>query len=346
MDPFGRFYLDKEKDIIVDLYRDGDALSYVLRTPNHNTGNLITNLAKLCDLPLDFDAQGLKIIRGEVPCYVNGENQRLYIFRMGNTKIANIYPDGSVEMKASIPSISKALMSQTKDYRLSVAKTIVKTYIFDDCKFHTDLHTHMSANLEPDVLIALGIHHQIRYPLYYIRKLNLRCTPAQWCELERRREIAAERLSGSALSGRYLERRIDDNTFINFADLILCNPQDAAYNIARIRISLAVPKDGQAVFADLEKVYLYRYVFTKGVASENRLALGDCAALPDADIARLLEQMERDRQNPDYRNNTIFQDKLLWIARGYRRQGIDYAEISDTSLVKLRSCPPSRGKPA
>ena len=334
MDPFGRFYLDKEKDIIVDLYRDGDVLSYVLRTPNHNTGNLITNLAKLCDLPLDFDAQGLKIIRGEVPCYVNGENQRLYIFRMGNTKIANIYPDGSVEMKASIPSISKALMSQTKDYRLSVAKTIVKTYIFDDCKFHTDLHTHMSANLEPDVLIALGIHHQIRYPLYYIRKLNLRCTPAQWCELERRREIAAERLSGSALSGRYLERRIDDNTFINFADLILCNPQDAAYNIARIRISLAVPKDGQAVFADLEKVYLYRYVFTKGVASENRLALGDCAALPDADIARLLEQMERDRQNPDYRNNTIFQDKLLWIARGYRRQGIDYAEISDTSLVK------------
>ena len=49
---FGRFYLDKEKDMIVDLYREGERLSYVLRTPNHHTGNLISNLAKLCALPL------------------------------------------------------------------------------------------------------------------------------------------------------------------------------------------------------------------------------------------------------------------------------------------------------
>ena len=166
MDFFTRFYLDKEKDLIVDLFLDGDTLRYVLRTPNHGTGNLITNLARLCDLPLSFDEQGLKVIRGTVPCYVDGDNRRLYIFRMGNTKIANIFPDGSVEMKASIPSISKVLLSQTKDYRLNVAKTIVKTYLFEDVKFHTDLHTHMSANLSPDVLIALGLHHQIRYPLY------------------------------------------------------------------------------------------------------------------------------------------------------------------------------------
>ena len=334
MDLFGRFYLDKEKDIIVDLYRADGGLSYVLRTPNHNTGNLITNLARLCDLPLDYDDRGLKVIRGRVPCYVDGSNQRLYIFRMGNTKIANIYPDGSVEMKASIPSISKALMSQTKDYRLSVAKTIVKTYLFDDCKFHTDLHTHMSANLEPDVLIALGIHHQIRYPLYYIKKLGLRCTPAQWAALERARSRAAGALADSPLSGRYLDRRIDDNTYINFADLILNDPGDAEYNIGRIRVSLAVPKDGQAVFADLEKVYLYRYVFTKGVPADDRLPPSTPRDLPDGNIASILAQMDLDRQDPDYRDNTLFQDKLLWIARGYRRQGIDYAEISDPTLVK------------
>ncbi len=110
---FGRFYLDKEKDIIVDLYREGEELAYVLRTPNHNTGNLITNLARLCELPLSFDERGLKVIRGSVPAYIDGDNRKLYIFRMGNTKIANIFPDGSVEMKASVPSISKALMSQT-----------------------------------------------------------------------------------------------------------------------------------------------------------------------------------------------------------------------------------------
>ena len=334
MELFSRFYLDKEKDIIVDLYRQGEALRYVLRTPNHGTGNLIMNLARLCELPLDEDKQGLKIIRGTVPCYVDGDNRRLYIFRMGNTKIANIYPDGSVEMKASIPAISKALMSQTKSYRLSVARTIVKTYIFDDCKFHTDLHTHMSANLPPDVLIALGIRHQIRYPLYYIKKLGLRVSPAQRAKLEKARTAAAEALAGSPLSGKYRERRIDDNCFLNFADLLFHNLPDAAYNIGRIRISLAVPKDGQAVFADLEKVYLYRYVFTKGVPAEDPIELGDPAWIPDETVSAVLARMLSDRGDPAYRDNTLFQNKLLWIARNYQSRGIDYAEISDTGLLK------------
>ena len=336
---FGRFFLDKEKDIIVDLSREGERLFYTLRTPNHRTGNLITNLARLCELPLDSDEQGLKIIRGEVPCYVDGDNRKLYIFRMGNTKIANIFPDGSVEMKASVPAISKALMSQTKDYRLSVAKTIVKTYLFSDCKFRTDLHTHMSGNLEPDVLIALGIRHQIRYPLYYIKKLGLRVSEAQAAELAAARAAAADALRDSPLSGKYLERRIDDNSFINFADLILNNPADAAWNISRIRISLAIPKDGQAVFEDLEKVYLYRYVFTKGVPAEKRIPLGVLSRLPDPEIRAVLEQMLADRENDTWRDNTLFQDKLLWIARGYRRYGISYAEISDTALTKPELAP-------
>ena len=339
MDFFTRFYLDKEKDLIVDLFLDGDTLRYVLRTPNHGTGNLITNLARLCDLPLSFDEQGLKVIRGTVPCYVDGDNRRLYIFRMGNTKIANIFPDGSVEMKASIPSISKVLLSQTKDYRLNVAKTIVKTYLFEDVKFHTDLHTHMSANLSPDVLIALGLHHQIRYPLYYIKKLSLRCSEAQWQALSEERSAVAASMAGSGLSGKYLDRRIDDNTCINFADLLLRNPADAAWNIPRIRASLCVPKDGQAVFADLEKVYLYRYVFTKGVAHPAPIPEEDAALLPDADIAAALRQMRKDRENPVYRSNTLFQNKLLWIARGYRKSGVDYAEITDSALVKPDQAP-------
>ena len=339
MTAFGQFALDKEKDILVELSREGEALRYLLRTPNHGTGNLIRNLARLCRLPLSEDGNGLMVIRGTVPSYVDGDNRQLYIFRMGNTKIANIYPDGSVEMKASIPAISKALMSQTKDYRLSEQKTIVKTYIFSDCKFRTDLHTHMSANLPPELLIALGIRHQIRYPLYYIRKLGLRVTAAQQALLDERRAAAEQALADSALTGKYRERRIDDNTFINFADLILNNPADAAWNISRIRISLAVPKDGQAVFADLEKVYLYRYVFTKGVPSEDWIGIGGAPELPDADIAAALRQMARDRENPAYADNTLLQDKLLWIARNYRRYGIDYAEISDTSLCKPETAP-------
>ena len=50
-------YLDKEKDIAVDLRMEGDRLFYTIRTPNHHSGNLITNLARLCDLKTEFDDQ-------------------------------------------------------------------------------------------------------------------------------------------------------------------------------------------------------------------------------------------------------------------------------------------------
>ena len=322
--------------MIVDLFRDGERVDFVLSTPNHGTGNLIRNLAKLCSLPLSRGEQGLLVIRGEVPCYIDAYNRPLYIFRLGDTKVANIRPDGQVEMKAHIPAISKTLMSQTKDYRLDIGRTIVKTYIRREHKFRTDLHTHMNANLAPDVLIALGICHQIRYPLYYIKKLGLRVSDAQRAFLEAERERAAKEWGDSALQGKYLDRRIDDHTFLNFADLILHNPREAAGNIARIRSSLAIMKDGQAVFTNLEKVYLYRYVFTKGVRASTSVDVNREEALfiPDKEIREIVLQILSDRENPDYRDNTLFQDKLLWIARGYRRTGVCYAEISDTTLVK------------
>ena len=311
MTDFGHFYLDKEKDIIVDLYMEGDALSYVLRTPNHATGNLITNLARLCGLSISFDADGLKVVRGKIPCYIDDSNRAVYILRLGDTKVANIYPDGTIERKASIPAIAKTLMSQTKNYGLGTWQTLVKTYIPRDYKFRTDLHTHMNANLDPDILIALGIHHQIRYPLYYIRKLKLRCTPEQEALLARRRAVTEKRFADSPLRGKYLTRRINDNTFINFADFILADPQNAAHNIPLIRASLSILKDGQAVFSNLEKVYLYRYVFTKAQAAEDRVDLDKYPTVPDREIADALVQMEKDRKNPDYASFSLFQDKLL-----------------------------------
>ena len=165
---FGKFYLDKEKDIVVNLYRiNEDELLYILETPNHNTGNLITNLAKLCKVETIKNENDMKIIQGKISESINGANEGVYIFRLGGIKIANIYLDGKIDVKATIPAISKTLMSQTKDYKLPIEKTIIKSYILKKCKFRTDLHTHMNANLNPDILIALGIAHQIRYPLYY-----------------------------------------------------------------------------------------------------------------------------------------------------------------------------------
>ena len=339
MEAFGQFYLDKEKDLVVDLLSEGDELHYVLRTPNHGTGNLITNLASLCDLELQTDESGLKVIRGTLPCYIDGDNRTVYIFRLLDTKVANIYPDGRIERKAYIPAIAKTLMSQTKDYRQDFRKTLVKTYILRECKFRCDLHTHMNANLDPDILIALGIHHQIRYPLYYIRKLGLRLSPAQEQLLATRRAQTAVRHQGSPLKGKFLNRRIDDETYLNFASLILENLENAAWNIPRIRASLAIMKDGQAVFTNLEKVYLYRYVFCKGTPADDLIELDCTERIPDQEIVEALSTMAQDRCNPAFTANSIFQDKLLWIARSYARCGIDYAEISDTTLAKPEAAP-------
>ncbi|MBO4458192.1 MAG: adenosine deaminase [Butyrivibrio sp.] len=331
---FTCFFLDNEKDIIVSLYKDLDKLFYVLSTPNHHSGNLIRNMARSFKLPLSKDDDGMLVIKGEVPCFIDGNNEESYIFSLGQTEVARIYPDGRVSHVATMPAIAKTLMSQSKECGLDTDKTIFRTYINKELKFRADLHTHMNGNLPADVLIALGIYHQIRYPLYYIKKLDLRLTDEQWVKINAWREKVAKQFAYSDLKGKYLDRKINDQTYINFADLILNNLDNAEMNIVKIRGSLSVIKDGQAVFTNLEKVYLYRYVFTKGKEIEHKMDLGDVTRIPDEDVENTLLQMLRDKENPDYCNNTIFQDKLLWIARGYKRYGIEYAEISDTTLVK------------
>ena len=334
---FNRFYLDKEKDIIVNLYKiNEDEIRYVLETPNHNTGNLITNLAKICGAETIKDENDMKIITGILLASINGDNEVVYIFRLGGIKIANIYEDGTIEIKAKIPAISKTLMSQTKNYKLPIEKTIVKSYILKRSKFRTDLHTHMNANLTPDALIALGIFRQIRYPLYYIKKLNLKMTKEQEKKILSQRKIVEEQFKDSELKGKYLIRRIDDNTFINFADFILNNLENAEYNISKIRNSLGILKDGQAVFTNLEKVYLYRYVFAKGTESEEKINLCNIEKIPDNDIVKYINQMILDHKDGStYCNNNLRQDKLLWVAREYQKQGIKYVEITDTELAKL-----------
>ena len=339
---FNKFYLDKEKDIIVNLYKTNeDELTYILETPNHNTGNLITNLAKLCNVETIKNENNMKIIKGTIPASINGDNEIVYIFRLGGFKIANIFEDGKIEIKAKIPAITKTLMSQTKEYNLPIEKTIVKSYILKKSKFRTDLHTHMNANLTPDCLIALGIANQIRYPLYYIKKLNLKMTKSQEEKILKQREEVAKQFEDSELTGKYLTRRINDNTFINFADFILNNLENAEYNISKIRTSLAILKDGQAVFTNLEKLYLYRYVFARGVECDEQIKmdLKKVDQIPEKDIKAMVKQMLKDKEETSpYKNNTFFQNKLLWIAREYQKQGIKYVEIADTNLTK-------KGKP-
>ncbi len=337
MELYNRFYLDKEKDIIVNLYQEEkDELTYVLETPNHKTGNLITNLARICNVGTVKNEKGMKVITGKLPACINADNEEVYIFRLGGVKVANIYPSGRIEIKAKIPAINKTLMSQTKYYDLDVNKTIIKSYILKKDKFRTDLHTHIHANLYSDDLIALGIKHQIKYPLYYIKKLGLKLSDKQAKEIFIKRCEIERKYAYSDLTGKHLTRKIDDETCMNFADLILNNEEDMEENIAKIRNSLVLMKDGQAVFTNLEKLYLYRYVFSKGQISEEKIPidLEKVQKIPERDVKRILIQMLEDEKTEEYKNNSLLQDKLLWVAREYQKQGIYYAQIAVTWIVR------------
>lgn len=330
---FGKLYLDKEKDIVVTLGMDQSVLSYTIHAINHQSDNLINNLAAIFGQETMVQ-DGRTVIMGQIPCYIKGDGQRVYIFRLNGTKLANIYPDGKVEVNSVIPAIAKTLMSQTKDYKFSFRETLVKSYVREEVKLSTDLHTHGNANLSADILIALAIKHQIRYPLYYIKKLQLTVSPAQQHFLDQQRQATIERLDLTGLTGKHRERKIDDNTFINFADLILLNLAHSTENINRIRRSLSILKDSQAVFTNLEKLYLYRYVFTKGVTADYQISLPDFRQIEDQDICFYLKRMLEDSERPQFADLTLYEDTLLWIGREYEKRHIQYVEISDTTLVK------------
>ena len=330
---FGQLYLDKEKDIVVRLEMEGRDLFYTIYANNHRTDNLINNFAAIA-AQKTVVKDGRTVITGKIPCYIKGDGQRVYIFRLNGTKLANIYPDGKIEVNSVIPAIAKTLMSQTKNYQYTFRETLVKSYVPETVKLTTDLHTHGNANLSADILIALAIKHQLRYPLYYIKKLGLTVSDSQHRLLEQRRAAVEKTIDLTGLTGKHRDRRIDDNTFLNFADLILRNPEHASENIRRIRISLSILKDSQAVFTNLEKLYLYRYVFTKGVPADDRIELDGMDAIEDRDIRETLTQALLDEQNPDYAGITFYEDTLLWIGRSYQKKHIRYVEISDTTLVK------------
>ena len=338
---FKKFYLDKEKDIVVNLFKSDNPneLTYIIRTPNHNSGNLITNLAKVANLETIKDENDMKIIKGHLQALINDDGEEVYILRLGGIKIANIYPNGKIERKAKIPAIIKLLMAQTKDYKLPIDKTIIKSYILKESKFKTDLHTHINQILQPDTLIALGIVHQIEYSLYRVKKLGLKITKKQDTLLSDKRKKIEKKYINSELVGKQLERQINDETTINMADLILNNLENAEENITKIRNSLVLFKDGQAVFTNLEKTIQYIYAIIRGKAVNSTekidLSLDKINKIEDPDVkSALLKMIEDKKPGSVYERNSMYQDMLLWIARDYQKQDIKYVEMASTTLLR------------
>ncbi len=335
---FGKFYLDKEKDIIVNLFKSNDdELTYIIETPNHGTGNLISNLAKICNVQITKNKNDMKIIIGTIPASLNANNETLFVFNLNNKHIATIYSDGRIEQNVKIPAIVKTLMSQTKNYKLSIDQTLINSYILKKSKFKTDLHTHLYANLPSDTLIALGIKHQIRFPLYFIRKLDLKLSYNQELLIENYRKQIELKYIDAPLDAKTLDRKVKDETYINLADLILNNIENCEENIKKIRNRLSLVKDGQAVFTNLEKLYVFRYIFAKGIPAKNLINITSekINQISDTDIKNYLNKMHADSlPESKFKNNTILQDKLLWVAREYEKQGIVYAEIASTDVCK------------
>ena len=141
-----KFYLDTEKDIIINLYKTkNDEITAILTTPNHKSGNLITNLAKLFNVETQKDENGMKIIVVKIPASINGDNKTVYILRLGGFKIANIYEDYTIELKAKITAITKT--SQTAEgYESMNAKNIKAVRIV--LGFTDDLRIRISARRE------------------------------------------------------------------------------------------------------------------------------------------------------------------------------------------------------
>lgn len=312
-----RFYLDQEKDVIISLYtiEHSQRVMYLIETPNHHTGNLITNLAKICGLETQKDENDMKIIKGYINPIKNRKGKNIYFLKLGNINIASFTENGKIKQNAIMPAIIKTFMSQTKNYELSIEKSILNLFIPKEVKLRTDLHTHQNSILSSDILVALGIKHQLRFPLIFVEKLGLKLTEKQ--------------------IRKYKEYNRD---YINFADLIMNNTsENANYNVRKVRNSLAILKDGQATIQDMEDLYLYRYIFTKGKEAEYRVKINIEAIynLEDKDIRKILLEMYEDT-SPDsvYKGNTLQEDKFLWIARQYKKQGIYYVEIAATDLVK------------
>ena len=135
MASFGQFFLDKEKDMVVHLDMEGQVLTYTISANHHRSNNLINNFAAICGRNTTL-RDGKTVITGEIPCYIKGDGQRVYILRLNGTKLANIYPDGKIEVNSVIPAIAKA-EGLEQGYR------VVSNCGADACQSVHHLHFHI-----------------------------------------------------------------------------------------------------------------------------------------------------------------------------------------------------------
>lgn len=329
-------YLDKQKDIKVTINRDENLeIVYEISISNFKSQKLLKNLAGLTQGEFDEKNGTVKgIFQGS---FDNKNRYTLNIERFNSIEID--LDDNTIEMPR-IPTVLKTLMAQKDDLvfdRVKLLDNLQET--------KTDLHSHYTAMLDPEKLIALGLKHNVSYPISHIYALGLEIPNEQRKQIETQigeiygneilEQIRNNKGNWKEIKDIFVDNKIDIKS-IPFKDLIIGEPsEDKSENFNKILRSCSLPREAQNTFTDMKDTYMNRAPFTNAWGKkfdENLYSEVLESSNLSSDVKEIFERMCDDRQHSDFKDNNLQEDMLLWIARDAREEGIDYIEMSHNAL--------------
>ena len=329
-------YLDKQKDIkvIIGVGKD-NKFTYTISASNIKSDNLLNNIARLTQGDFDSETKqvtGLfKEIKGK-----KGQFQ----FKIDKFKSLKIDLVNNNILLPRIPVAIKTLMAQKSNLQFNELSYIKKSE-----SIKTDLHSHYTAMLDPEKLIALGLKHNINYPVSHIYALGLKIPDEQREQIEAEigktygsdilEQIRSNNGNWKVIKDIFVDNKINVKQ-VPFKDLIIGEPsEDKSENFNKIMLSCSLPREAQNTFTDMKDTYMNRAPFTNVWGKkfdENLYNEVLESSNISSDVKEIFERMCDDRQHPDFKDNNLQEDMLLWIARDAREEGIDYIEMSHNAL--------------
>lgn len=329
-------YLDKQKDIKVTISRDENSeIVYEISVPNFKSEKILKNLAGLTQGEYD---EKTGIVKGKFN--ESFDNTNLYTLNIERFNSIEIDLENNTIEMPRIPVVLKTLMAQKNEL------------VFDRVKFldnlnetKTDLHSHYTAMLDPEKLIALGLKHNINYPVSHIYALGLKIPDEQREQIEAEigktygsdilEQIRSNNGNWKVIKDIFVDNKINVKQ-VPFKDLIIGEPsEDKSENFNKIMLSCSLPREAQNTFTDMKDTYMNRAPFTNAWGKkfdENLYNEVLESSNISSDVKEIFERMCDDRQHPDFKDNNLQEDMLLWIARDAREEGIDYIEMSHNAL--------------
>lgn len=331
------FYLDKQKDIKVIINKKNEDIQYEIFTPNHKDDNLLQTLQLATKGIYDNKAQ--KIIGS----FKHNKNSMIYQLKLADNNIIEL---DSLNNELTIPkmlSVQKIMMAQKVSPELLALPTQDT-----ESKITSDVHTHFTAMLEPEKLLALGLEHNVNYHLYYAYALGLDLDDNAIREIlnnEKNPSIVkdnAENILEELNNAKGNIKKVNElfekkynkalkGLTIPLKDIVLT--ENSKDNVDKILASCTLPKDAQSTFTNMTKTYGYRFPFTSYPKDNSTYDLNvlNNGNIPE-DVKKLYQQMCSDMQNENWSENTMQDDMILWTAKNAKEEGVKYLEMSHNAL--------------